>query len=306
MLHTGSIQAIAFCPSSMTLASAANDKTASIHRFCHESSQWHLKHTFHTEKKPTAIEFNSNGSFLFISDRFGTVYQIETSSLAEGTTKLVESNCKSFGHLGAIMDLACTNRHIISADQECKIRVSELYNVNEINSFCLGHKSFVTKLLNVSDDVLFSASQDGTIRSWNIFSGNETHCYVVEDDVLVLDLAFHKESSTLLFIVDGENAIQRVQWGSDGFTALSPLKVEESPKSIDIDSEGRVWICISGMKRIFCLSLEEQIVQPIQEIQNWAQSEDSPEDTSIVDQLVDIMKKTHEKRSKRSKPGSND
>ena len=69
----------------------------------------------------------------------------------------------------------CGN-YIITSDRDEKIRVSRFPNAYNIHCYCLGHTDFVTSIQVVSnfqENILISASGDGTIRTWKYLEGVE-------------------------------------------------------------------------------------------------------------------------------------
>ena len=65
--------------------------------------------------------------------------------------------------------------YIITSDRDEKIRVSHYPNAYNIHCYCLGHTDFVTNIQIVPEhnDILVSASGDGTIRVWKYDEGKE-------------------------------------------------------------------------------------------------------------------------------------
>lgn len=76
------------------------------------------------------------------------------------------------GHLSMLLDVKLSEcgKYIITSDRDEKIRVSHFPNAYNIQSFCLGHKEFVTHV-EVCGELLISASGDGTIRFWDFLNG---------------------------------------------------------------------------------------------------------------------------------------
>ena len=80
------------------------------------------------------------------------------------------------GHLSMLLDIClspCGN-YVISSDRDEKIRVSKYPNAYNIHCYCLGHTDFVTSIQvvpNFQENILLSASGDGSIRLWKYLEG---------------------------------------------------------------------------------------------------------------------------------------
>ena len=76
-------------------------------------------------------------------------------------------------------------KYIITCDRDEKIRVSRYPNTYNIQSYCLGHKEFITGLSFLPTDktVLVSSSGDGTVRLWNYVTGIQLHVIDCKDSV---------------------------------------------------------------------------------------------------------------------------
>ncbi|XP_073890059.1 tRNA (guanine-N(7)-)-methyltransferase non-catalytic subunit WDR4 isoform X6 [Macaca fascicularis] len=70
------------------------------------------------------------------------------------------------------------DRFILTADRDEKIRVSWAAAPHSIESFCLGHTEFVSRISVVPTQpgLLLSSSGDGTLRLWEYRSGRQLHC----------------------------------------------------------------------------------------------------------------------------------
>ncbi|XP_054006830.1 tRNA (guanine-N(7)-)-methyltransferase non-catalytic subunit wdr4 [Hylaeus anthracinus] len=81
------------------------------------------------------------------------------------------------GHLSMLLDVLITEdeKYIITTDRDEKIRVSMLPNSYNILSYCLGHKKFVTNILELPHDktVLVSCGGDGIFVLWDYKLGKE-------------------------------------------------------------------------------------------------------------------------------------
>ena len=74
------------------------------------------------------------------------------------------------------MVMSSCGKYIITCDRDEKIRVSKYPNAYNIECYCLGHTDFVTNLQvvhNFSENILLSASGDGSLRVWKYLEGKE-------------------------------------------------------------------------------------------------------------------------------------
>ncbi|XP_075398381.1 tRNA (guanine-N(7)-)-methyltransferase non-catalytic subunit WDR4 isoform X3 [Tenrec ecaudatus] len=78
-----------------------------------------------------------------------------------------------------LLDVAVSpdDRYVFTADRDEKIRVSWLAAPHSIESFCLGHTEFVSRVFVVPDQpgLLLSTSGDATLRLWEYRRGRELH-----------------------------------------------------------------------------------------------------------------------------------
>jgi len=146
-------------------------------------------------RKASKLLFTKDGSDLIIADKNGDIYSFKH--------KLKTSDNKPtlvLGHLSMLLDvqLSPSNRHILTADRDEKIRLSMFPNAYNINNFCLGHTDFVSSISLCGEKSLVSGSGDGTIRLWNFLEGLELASREVYKDVDVkLDRVVDKDSQVL-------------------------------------------------------------------------------------------------------------
>lgn len=67
----------------------------------------------------------------------------------------------------------CSHKYILTSDRDEKIRVTNSPAYHEIETFCLGHRQFVSSLTLLTENLLLSCSGDKSIRLWNFVSGKE-------------------------------------------------------------------------------------------------------------------------------------
>ncbi|XP_004697366.1 tRNA (guanine-N(7)-)-methyltransferase non-catalytic subunit WDR4 isoform X2 [Echinops telfairi] len=123
-------------------------------------------------RRCTALAFTASEEKVLVADKSGDVYSFSVSEpQGHGTLEL--------GHLSMLLDVAVSpdDRYVFTADRDEKIRVSWLAAPHSIESFCLGHTEFVSRLFVVPDQpgLLLSTSGDATLRLWEYRRGRELH-----------------------------------------------------------------------------------------------------------------------------------
>ncbi|GAB5576229.1 tRNA (guanine-N(7)-)-methyltransferase non-catalytic subunit WDR4 isoform X2 [Prionailurus iriomotensis] len=128
-------------------------------------------------RRCTALTFTASEEKLLVADKSGDVYSfsvLEPQGCA--TTYPTDGPGEGWGR----PDLAVSpdDCYVLTADRDEKIRVSWAAAPHSIESFCLGHTEFVSRIFVVPDhpELLLSASGDRTLRLWEYRSGRELHC----------------------------------------------------------------------------------------------------------------------------------
>lgn len=143
-----------------------------------------------TNRRATAVTFGHAGDCLYVADKSGDLYKYDIAKLSvetgDGDAKQNDESGPQpiLGHVSMLLDVSLTNsnRYLLTADRDEKIRISALENPFLIQSFCLGHTDFVcaTCPLKTKDekcDVFVSASGDCTLRVWDAGAGSELFCH---------------------------------------------------------------------------------------------------------------------------------
>lgn len=135
-----------------------------------------------TENKQVVL-YDSNFNVIrnFVSNRAVSKIQFTLEKdllLADKTGDVTLYKVKSehsevlLGHLSMLLDVKLSDcgKYVITCDRDEKIRISHYPNAYNIQSYCLGHKEFVTNI-EVCGKLLISASGDGTIKFWDFLNG---------------------------------------------------------------------------------------------------------------------------------------
>ncbi|XP_030662168.1 tRNA (guanine-N(7)-)-methyltransferase non-catalytic subunit WDR4 isoform X1 [Nomascus leucogenys] len=124
-------------------------------------------------RRCTALTFIASEEKVLVADKSGDVYSFSVLE-PHGCGHL------ELGHLSMLLDVAVSpdDCFILTADRDEKIRVSWAAAPHSIESFCLGHTEFVSRISVVPTQpgLLLSSSGDGTLRLWEYRSGRQLHC----------------------------------------------------------------------------------------------------------------------------------
>ncbi|XP_023571865.1 tRNA (guanine-N(7)-)-methyltransferase non-catalytic subunit WDR4 isoform X2 [Octodon degus] len=124
-------------------------------------------------RRCTALTFTASEQRVLVADKSGDVYSFSVLEPHEcGRLEL--------GHLSMLLDVALSpdDRFVLTADRDEKIRVSWAEAPHCIESFCLGHTEFVSRILVVPGhpELLLSSSGDCTLRLWEYKNGRQLYC----------------------------------------------------------------------------------------------------------------------------------
>ncbi|XP_054161848.1 tRNA (guanine-N(7)-)-methyltransferase non-catalytic subunit WDR4-like [Oppia nitens] len=158
------------------LAIADNRKQLIIFQYI--DKQW--KQTFKTKVSRNCIKllFSINNSVI-CGHKSGDVfeYEMNDSYCNSQSGDYLDGGRLLLGHCSMLLDVIQTQngKYLITTDRDEKIRVSRYPNTYNIETYCLGHKEFVSSVGSFNDKILVSGSGDGSIRLWNINDGKQVN-----------------------------------------------------------------------------------------------------------------------------------
>uniref|UniRef100_A0A1A8HSS3 WD repeat domain 4 n=1 Tax=Nothobranchius kuhntae TaxID=321403 RepID=A0A1A8HSS3_NOTKU len=199
--ETGSDEVLAIAVSSSGKLVALTDDTKRLVLFECEPS-WRCISTRWVVRRCVSLVFSQAEDELLVADKSGDVYSFSVvEPQAEGELKM--------GHLSMLLSMVVSpdDKFIITADRDEKIRVSHRRSPYNIQSFCLGHRQFVSTLHIPPSHPhwLLSGSGDGTMKLWEFESGRRLQSW----DLSQLD---ESQSSD----PDKNTAVVRIISSSDG------------------------------------------------------------------------------------------
>jgi len=209
--------------------------------------------------------FVPSGQAIVLADKSGDAYSFSVQKPYEDGKLLL-------GHLSMLLDILVSpdEKYIITCDRDEKIRVSRYPNAYNIQSYCLGHKEFITGLsfLPTDETVLISGSGDGTVRFWDYVAGIQLHLVdcngaisteknIAEDSMTddrgcILPVRLIASSSidtTISLICTCLSNLQgclvyQVRGDSNNITAdlMHVLKLQAEPWDISLTSQRELWV----------------------------------------------------------------
>lgn len=144
--------------------------------FTWRTDSWTLLSIRILNRAASSVKFTPTAQGIVVADKTGDAYLFSVQNSTENGKLLL-------GHLSMLLDVIvspCEN-FIVTCDRDEKIRVSKFPNAYNIQSYCLGHEEFVSKIDFFPSDknILVSGSGDGSIRFWNYLEGKQigiVHC----------------------------------------------------------------------------------------------------------------------------------
>uniref|UniRef100_A0A8C9A762 WD repeat domain 4 n=1 Tax=Prolemur simus TaxID=1328070 RepID=A0A8C9A762_PROSS len=166
---SGTILACTFSESGCYFALTDDSKRLILFR----TKPWQCLSVRAVVRRCTALTFTASEDKVLVADKSGDVYSFSVLE-PHGCGRL------ELGHLSMLLDVAVSpnDSFVLTADRDEKIRVSWAAAPHSIESFCLGHTEFVSRILVVPGhpELLLSSSGDGTLRLWEYKSGHQLYC----------------------------------------------------------------------------------------------------------------------------------
>ena len=123
---------------------------------------------FNVKHKKQVSNMCSNSKFLFFADKTGEVWRLNHENLASGISENL-ANCDLFvGHQASIDILWCDEEHLITVDQEFKIKVTQIAQ-GLIEDIFLGHTCKIISAIKYANQII-SCDEQGNLIFWSSVS----------------------------------------------------------------------------------------------------------------------------------------
>ena len=201
---------------------------------------------------------NSEKDILF-ADKSGCVYTIP---LKDTEIDLCELS-PVLGHCSILTSVttSATDKYVITADSEGKIRVSNYPNAYNIHSFLLSHSEFVSHLsfLSGCPNRILSGSGDGSIKLWDF------ECSVLlstlninNSPIYIMNVSSHGH---IIVAVEGKNILYLVRIRESILTLLHTIELESQPYSGCFGCGDICWISTCDSFHAFAIIEESNFKQ---------------------------------------------
>jgi len=320
--HSGIIRSVYFSDNEELLITAGDDKQIKLW----EVDQWKFISSRTATKKVSAVVFAPNAtkekgkdqnsdSFLVYADKFGDAFGSPVPELSKQDLLL--------GHCSIItsMILSPNRKYLITGEKDEKIRVSNFPKVYDIQSFCLGHTSYISKLAIPKSfpDLLISGGGDGTLRLWKYQTGKLLDTLIVldneneeeEDEESVVSALTYCDINHMVAVLLEKHSLLRFYEIKNPATEKAELELFQTfplkfnPIDAVFDHKGTLWI--SGKSpfliQTFVKSAHGYILQdPTPLVQLISEKGSMEEETSKIEEIVaSISLKNFEKQTKQKK-----
>ncbi|KAF9412820.1 tRNA (guanine-N(7)-)-methyltransferase non-catalytic subunit trm82 [Podila epigama] len=225
-------------------------------------------------RRSNALEFNNDGSMVVTADKFGDVYNmIRDIPDVPQPVKVAENNEDGdedegeqpiLGHVSMATDLVLTkdNKYIITSDRDEHIRVSQYPKGHNIETYCLGHTSFVTTVRMLpgnSQKYLISGAGDATVRVWEFLKGQEIQAFNLrdalslppqededEDDVTVSSFSICENKNHIAVVIEKMNKVLILGWNDETvkLELVKNLELDGLTLAAEYDRSGNLWTSV--------------------------------------------------------------
>ncbi|KAH9070678.1 WD40 repeat-like protein [Lactarius deliciosus] len=182
-------------------------------------------------KKPTQIAFAHSGQTIVVADKFGDVFSypltpLPTTTLTSAPSTEADTLASHENPSGGTLVLGHTSlltafllspdeTHIVTADRDEHIRASRFPQGYTIESFCLGHKRFISAIHiprePTAHGVLVSGGGDPVLKVWDWRAGRGLYDVAIEEAVRPF-IAVRRRQPRRGYDSDGERKPPSRRW----------------------------------------------------------------------------------------------
>ncbi|XP_065343944.1 tRNA (guanine-N(7)-)-methyltransferase non-catalytic subunit wdr4 [Cloeon dipterum] len=263
--------ALSSCGRYLALATCRGTKSLLIWQL--EGQTWSLISQRPIGRAASKIRFTNSASRVLIADKAGDVYSFSVTEPTKEKEWLL-------GHIAMLLDVTVSDdeKYIISCDRDDKIRVARFPNCYNINSYCLGHTSFVTSLSFLPHNlcILVSSSGDGCIKLWKYLEGKELLSIPINKYVPALDGEILPIKQCSVFQVSPEASLMSVCIGSSSKCPIFKIDGTDNLQVkllCTIGSEDQEVWCTQFTKDNSMLLMKNNKMRPV-EVWSWDENYD--------------------------------
>lgn len=141
----------------------SSDKSLKLNEVSWQSKSSEVKFEIMHRKKISTV--CSNNDFIFYGDKTGEIWRVKPENLASGYADGLP-NCEFFvGHQASVELLWCDQSHLVSVDQEHKIKITRIHEFSAIEHILLGHSSKIISAVKFQDRTV-SCDETGVLYCW--------------------------------------------------------------------------------------------------------------------------------------------
>lgn len=228
-----------------------NDKICQVFQLKESEKSLELVTSYSLPKRPTNLCFDSYfqeseekdrselDHYLLICDKAGDVYR---RSYSQNKTYKNSDNA-ILGTISMLLDVNCTQKYILTADRDEKVRISPRLRAYDIEGFLLGHTEGIYSCLIVDENTCLTFSNDKFLKIWNLEKKSsvveekfENSCKLVQNSAREFSLIFADGSYKVLAF--RENQLEQIGSGNLEFTvpvnSSSTVTLEALNQAFDI------------------------------------------------------------------------
>lgn len=194
---------------------------------------------------------------VLLADKSGCVYRIPLNDKEVDPCESILGHCSIL----TCVTTSATDKYVITADSEGKIRVSSYPNAYNIHSFLLSHSEFVShlSLLSGCPNRILSGSGDGSIKLWDFESSVLLSTLTINNSpIYIMDVS---SQDHVIVAVEGKSVLFLVKIQESVLTLLHTIELESQPYSGCFGCGETCWISTSDSFRAFTITEESKLKQ---------------------------------------------